>query len=135
MKNLFIILILPLLLPFSLFAEVEPIWYGEYNDIRQMEDPTFIGDNDEQFILAEYMPLPKADEENPDYTYVYKMAKIVQSRFYSLFKKRLKIIHNINFSSHNKKVVVPSLKKKFQNNLKKHIDQTLIFAKKNFKNT
>ena len=66
---------------------------------------------------------------------VYKMAKIVQSRFYSLFKKRLKIIHSINFSSHNKKVVVPSLKKKFQNNLKKHIDQTLIFAKKNFKNT
>tara|TARA_B100000902_G_C27319859_1_gene923661 strand:+ start:378 stop:1217 length:840 start_codon:yes stop_codon:yes gene_type:complete len=65
---------------------------------------------------------------------IYKMAKIVQSRFYNLFKRKLKIIHNINFSSDNTRVVVPTLNKKFKNNLKKHIDQTLLFAKKNFKN-
>lgn len=63
---------------------------------------------------------------------IYKMAKIVKSRFNILFKKKLKIIHKINFSLDNSRVIVPTLNKKFKNNLREHIDQTLLFAKKNF---
>jgi len=61
-----------------------------------------------------------------------KIIKIVESRFYSLFKKKIKVIHNIDSTSSKKKIIVNTLKKKFQNNLKKNIDQTLLFAKKNF---
>lgn len=64
---------------------------------------------------------------------VYKIAKIVQSRFTTLFKKKINIVHNIEFSSNNKRVVVPTLKKKFSNQLKNNIDQTLLFVKKKIK--
>jgi len=58
---------------------------------------------------------------------ILTIAKKIKRRFFYIFNKKIKILHNI-IHSEKKRIVISSLKKKYKNNFTKEIDSTLVFA-------
>ena len=63
---------------------------------------------------------------------ILTIAKKIKRRFFYIFNKKIKILHNTIYPE-KKGIVISSLKKKFKNNFTQEIDSTLIYANKIFK--
>ena len=63
---------------------------------------------------------------------ILTIAKKIKRRFFYIFNKKIKILHNTIYPE-KKRIVISSLKKKFKNNFIREIDSTLIYANKIFK--
>ena len=63
---------------------------------------------------------------------ILTIANKIKRRFFYIFNKKIKILHNTTHSE-KKRIVISSLKKKFRNNFTREIDNTLIYANKIFK--
>lgn len=63
---------------------------------------------------------------------ILKIATVIKKRFFLVFKRKIKIFHNILYPA-KKRIVISGLKVNFKNNLREEIDNTLIYAKKVFK--